>query len=415
MMGFWCYNLLWRLLLPPTRVLALCCTSWRRQIKDRLSLPLNPQLPSLWFHCASLGEAKGMAGLLLSLEFPGSRLLVTASTRAGTEFLQKELCPTGAEGPSIIRLAPLDHPTVVRQFLKAYRIRVLCLYEGELWPNYLRACREEGIPVMLVSARLSRRADQIYSFLKGAFKRLLGNIAWIQAQNSAEADKLRRLAGVDAAVGIDYKAAFFLRCQNRSLGQRENRRAFAFLSLHKAEIKMLLGALPQLMKKYPIVLVPRYPGQATWAFKRLSSFGFELYSVNPQAEFLLVDEHGKIPRLLERCHTCFIGGTMAPRGGHNVWEPLLAGVYMTTGRWYFNQQETIERLLESGMAEVIERMSDLSAVKTGPLPAEKVEAVLNTYRSKLEDPLSELRVQCEKCGCIAKYSTGKNPNEGGVT
>src|SRR3546814_6929239 len=52
---------------------------------------------------------------------------------------------------------PYDLSGAVRRFLTHYRPQLGLIVETELWPNLLFCCRDQGIPVYIVNARLSER------------------------------------------------------------------------------------------------------------------------------------------------------------------------------------------------------------------------------------------------------------------
>src|SRR5690606_35292078 len=207
---FAAYRLAWRLLLPAVRLLVAADAGIAR-VPGRGIIPGRWRAAArlgygwggggcgcggtIWFHCASLGEANGLWALVSALGGSGD-VLVTANTAEGAAYLE-ERCAVGraavarvpAQRPAgtsrSIRacVAPFDHPGLVRRFLEVHRVRGLCLYEAELWPHYLAACREAGVPAALVSGRLSPRAFRAYRGFAGAASSLLEGLAFIDRQS----------------------------------------------------------------------------------------------------------------------------------------------------------------------------------------------------------------------------------------
>ena len=52
---------------------------------------------------------------------------------------------------------PYDLKSAMRRFLKHFKPRLALLVEREVWPNLVHTTHMAGVPVVLVSARLSER------------------------------------------------------------------------------------------------------------------------------------------------------------------------------------------------------------------------------------------------------------------
>ena len=309
-------------------------------------------------HCASLGEAKGLWALVAHLPAEVEEVVVTANTSAGVAYLEvrcRSLGVTGGKGKrprARAAMAPFDHPSVVGAFLERGRIKALCLYEAELWPNWLRACASRGVPVALVSARLDARAERRLAPIRGAFSGLLAGLAWMQAQGEEDLRRYRRLAPVRAGSGFDFKAARLLDKFPRPADSPPGPR-FAFLSLHLKELRWLLPGLIGLMERFPLTIFPRHLEELPGFRARLEPLGFGLHSRAPGARHLLVDAHGLVEGMLPACHSALVGGSLIPAGCHNLWEPLAAGLKIYFGPFYHKQASLAGLLLEKGLAEVL--------------------------------------------------------------
>jgi len=381
------YNLLWSIVFPLIKLWSLCHFPDRWLLQERITMPGKRPDPALWFHCASLGEAAGLAGMLFSLRFR-RHLLVTAATRSGVDFLRKELSPLYPARSLTVRIAPLDCRKTVERFIQVFQVQCLCLYELELWPNTLTACFHRAIPVFLLSARLSGKAGKLYGLFHRDFTRTLQRFTWIQAQNHMEQHTFSQLSGRQVALGADYKAAYFLRKAPVSRVKNRSRTAFAFVSLHYRELKLILPVLPDLIKKYSLLVFPRYLRDVEATCRHLCPMGFNTFTSDPHGKHIVVNTYGKVTPLLKHCHTSFIGGTLIPHGGHNLWEPLMAGCRILMGPWYFNQQALASDLLYEEMACLVNRPEELLSAAPGPLPEDKVEKLLKRYGRRVENALS---------------------------
>jgi len=141
----------------------------RRLLAHRMgSIPSFRDQKPVWIHAASVGEVICSVPLIRKIkeEFPKVPLLLTTMTETGNNTAS-HLIPE-AEG---IFFFPFDHPFTVRRAARRIGPRLLLLAETELWPNLLRFCGQEQIPVFLFNGRISKKS------LKGylSFKSLFGN------------------------------------------------------------------------------------------------------------------------------------------------------------------------------------------------------------------------------------------------
>jgi 3-deoxy-D-manno-octulosonic-acid transferase len=63
---------------------------------------------------------------------------------------------------------------------------------------------------------------------------------------------------------------------------------------------------------------------------------------------VLLDTLGELAGLYRGARVAFVGGTLAPIGGHNVLEPAAVGTAIVVGPHTANVQADVERLLANG-------------------------------------------------------------------
>ncbi len=387
------YSLAWRAAWPLLQVLSRLETLARRRgvspwpaswsLRERMSVPENTgRGRRLWIHCASLGESKGVSGLLHTLDIPFKGVILTSGTHTGRDFLQKEADrnfnrPGGCLDYRV-EIAPFDHLPHVREFLHRHEVAALCLYEVEIWPHYLKACRESGVPILLAAGRMSSRAFARLRPWSAVYARLLSSLDYIQTQSEADSRRFEAL-GVKARLGLetgaDFRLLHFLSLRSKpqdapTLPWPARRgRGFAFISLHLSELRTLLPAFRALPTDLPVLVFPRLPEELAAFRKLLHPLGFADYdgeNVGKEsgegAHRLLVCQWGRISHLLPTCFACFVGGSLVNRGCHNLWEPWLAGLRVYFGPSLVNQEVPARMLRESGWGKVIGGPQELSPV-----------------------------------------------------
>ena len=108
--------------------------------------------------------------------------------------------PTGAAraralfgGAAEVRFLPFDLPGSVRRFLDRARPLLAVIMETELWPNLYRQCRRRRIPLIIASARLSRRSIDRYRRLGALFRETVSGGVVVAAQGEGDAERFRAL------------------------------------------------------------------------------------------------------------------------------------------------------------------------------------------------------------------------------
>jgi 3-deoxy-D-manno-octulosonic-acid transferase len=337
---------------------------WRPS--ERLTLPRLAPGPRLWLHAASLGECKGLWAFAQTLSSLPCGFVLTANTVEARDYLRARAADTEAPSRWHARLAPPDHPRVVRRFLEACGVRGLVLFEVELWPHFIRESRRGNIPVFWISARLTRRAARRYGLFPAAMREILRGIDWTQTHGMREAEALENYGCDPVEVGGDLRGLAYLDAaplEPSVDGAREaGREGFAFVSFHADE----LGALKKLVAntREPVYVLPRKAGEFARFASELAPLGFEPVSANPGATRQIVDAFGRTDEILARVRGAVVGGSFSDHGGHNLWEPLAAGVPAAIGPRHESQEYLAARLDAQGLLRVVKN-----------IPAEGVETL----------------------------------------
>lgn len=137
-----------------------------------------PERGRIMLHAVSVGEVSALRHLVPLLT-PHCDVLVTASTDTGLKRAQElfgKVCD--------VRRYPLDASWAVRRFLDAARPDVVGLVELELWPNFIRACGERGIPVGVINGRLSERSFKGYRKLRWYLRRVFASLEFAAVQDA---------------------------------------------------------------------------------------------------------------------------------------------------------------------------------------------------------------------------------------
>jgi len=315
-----------------------------------------------WIHAVSVGETQAATPLVQRLRaaYPEATLVLTHMTAAGRE--------TGKTlfGDNVIQAwLPYDVPFAVHAFYAHFRPAAGFLLETELWPNLVATAQHAGTPLFLVNARLSERSARGYRHVGALTRPMLGRLAGVAAQSSADAGRLTELGAPQAIVTGNLKFDVTIPAAALELGAGFRARFGAArpiwlaASTRDGEEALLLDALARrpLPGNPLLVLVPRHPQRfATVAellrsrsvpFIRRSEAGVPIPA---DVGVVLGDSMGEMSAYCAAADVAFVGGSLLPLGGQNLIESLAVGTPVLVGPHTFNFSEATAGAIEAGAA-----------------------------------------------------------------
>lgn len=286
----------------------------RRDLRERLGSVDSESAPCVVIHAVSVGEVNAAAPLIRKLQARGARVVVTTSNDAGREAAQR------LDGVDRVLLLPWDRRRAIARWLRRLRAAAVVVVETELWPGLFRACHDRAVPLFIVSGRIYPKDVARYRLARPFFRAVLALPSTIFVQDEVErarflgigADEARVVTGgnlkIDAALDAVVLAP-----------ARERERMIVAGSTHAPEEELLLAAFAAWRKAVPelkLVIAPRDPSRA----RALQS-----------GDAVVIDRFGELPSLYARAEIAFLGGTLAPMGGHNFVEAVAAGSAVVMG------------------------------------------------------------------------------------
>ncbi|MGH8033639.1 MAG: lipid IV(A) 3-deoxy-D-manno-octulosonic acid transferase [Lysobacterales bacterium] len=349
-------------------------SDWLRRWGERFALYRQPIPPGgIIVHAASIGEVNAATPLIraLRVRFPELTLTVTCFTPTGSERI-RTLFPTDVHHVYL----PLDLWGAVRRFLSHLRPRLLVVMETELWPNLFFAARQYRIPVLLVNARISDTSFSAYQRLRPLLKATLKAVSRIAAQSEVDARRLEKLGApadrieVTGNLKFDLSLPTGLHEQGQALRRSwgEHRQVIVGGSTHEGDEAPLIEAFTGVQRQFAgamLVLVPRHPERFQNAARlaRAAGLTVQLRSESthypPSVECVVVDAMGELLPCYAACDIAFVGGSLAPVGGHNLLEPAALSVPLLVGPHTQNSADVTEQLLAAGAALVVKDAVEL--------------------------------------------------------
>jgi len=310
----------------------------------------------IWLHAVSVGEVLAVSRLVAELDarLPHYRVLISTTTRTGQALARERF---GAER---VFYCPLDLPWAVARYLEVLKPAMLVLAETEFWPNLLNGCFRRGIPVAVVNARISDRSWPRYQRLRRLWRPFLSRFAAVLAQSETDAARLLALGCAPDRVTVSGNLKFDVRAGEPAIATRLIRELAGSLALAVAgstlegEEAMLLAAWPAILASsagLALVLAPRHPerfdsvaailARSGFPWRRRSALGNNTLI---SGEIVLLDSIGELASVYSLASVAFVGGSLAPAGGHNPLEPAQFGVPVVMGPHFANFRGIVEAL-----------------------------------------------------------------------
>lgn len=345
--------------------------------------------PAVMIHAVSVGELNASRALVEGLlgARPDLQVIISTTTDTGYERAQQLY---GGQADRIVIRYPLDFSRAVSRLLDALKPDVVVLMELEVWPNFLRGCRQRGIPVVLANGRLTTSSYTRYRWIKPVAAAMFRRLAQICVQDEIYAQRFvdlgadpkrvqiigtmkfdtaevaQRVAGDDdlaAAVGLFPGAEPIWVCGSTGPGEEE----------------MILQVYRQLLARHSrlrLAIVPRKPERFDEVARLIELAKFRVVRRSamvptpdnpsprlppglgdgPLPPVVLGDTMGELRKFYSLADVVFVGRSLANLGpsqhGSDMIEAAALGRPVIVGPWTTNFAEAMNRL--RGMDAIME-------------------------------------------------------------
>jgi len=320
----------------------------------------------VWVHAASVGEVLAAEPLIQQLRshLPGLPVVVSTTSLTGRETARTRLAVDA------VMLLPVDVGWIVDRVMRRLQPRGLIVVETELWPALFRAAARHRVPAAIVSGRISARAATRYAWIRWLTRAALAHVNVFAMQTDADAARVTALGAPAARVHVIGSLKFArhggtgtdtARMPHSSTAALvDGRRVLIAASTHPGEEQLVVEVCTRLWQQHPDILLliaPRRPERFDDVDRWLADNGVRHErrsrvhaAVAARTQVLLLDTIGELLDVLPAAEAVFVGGTIAPVGGHNVLEPAQFGKPVAFGPHTANVSAAAQALLESGAA-----------------------------------------------------------------
>jgi 3-deoxy-D-manno-octulosonic-acid transferase len=330
----------------------------------------------LWVHAVSVGEVLASGPVMSEVMRlrPATSVVMTTTTITG-QAQARRLFPDAT-----VTYFPFDFTFAVNRFLRHHQPRVFAAMETEIWPNATRLARRAGLRLILANGRISDRSFPRYRAFRALLRGILRRYDRILVRE--ETDRQRFVAiGAPAEVvettgnvKFDYEpdvAPLEIGPAIESL--IGGRKVLILGSTREGEDELLLPEVDRFVHERNafVIIAPRKPErfEMVAALLGTTSLRFIRRSVIPSvsegsgraADVLLLDTVGELAKLYRYATAAFVGGSLAPFGGHNPIEPAAVGVPVCFGPHMTNFREIAAVFLRNEAAQQVDSAAGVIA------------------------------------------------------
>lgn len=353
---------------------------YRRFVRERFGRVTGAGPGAIWVHAVSVGEALAVERLIEQLRqrFPERPVVLSVTTAAGRALAERRIAADR------VFYFPLDFRFAVRRSLRAMQPDLVLIAETEIWPNFLREAEARGVGVIFINGRISARSYARYRLIRKLLQPTLGRVDSFLMQTATDAARVRELGAVADRVQVAGNLKFdlippqqprFLNLLRAKLGDAGLTRILVAGSTMEGEEEAVLAAYTQLnhggrgREGLLLILAPRHPQRFDAVAAKLETGGLPWLRRSqfdreplPAGGVLLLDSIGELATTYQVAELAFVGGSLAPFGGHNILEPAYWGVPVVFGPHMENFAQIAEQFLAAGAAQRVACAQELGRI-----------------------------------------------------
>ncbi len=329
----------------------------------------------MWVHAVSIGESTAALTYIkhVKKQHPNLNILITTTTVTSADILASKIAQIDG---CYHQFSVVDNPFWVKKFLDYWNVDVAIFLESEIWPNIISELHSRKIPTYLLNARLSPRSFARWKLLKTFFANTISKFSAILAQSKLDKERFAFFSPVNTYQIDNLKYANAVLPVNEALFNVfrhicAGKKVFVAASTHEKEEEIILSAHKHMKEKFDIVtiIIPRHLTRIKSICTLLNRSGLS-YALRSQttettkAEVFCVDAFGEVGTFFALADVCFVGGSLVPIGGHNIYEPIASGKPVLHGPYMANALEVRDFLHKEKVAFEVQNTDDIVEICT---------------------------------------------------
>jgi 3-deoxy-D-manno-octulosonic-acid transferase len=250
---------------------------------------------------------------------------------------------------------------------------MVIIAETEIWPNFLRACRRRGVRVLMINGRISDRSFARYRMVKRWLRRVFQDYTVMGMQSETDRERIEAIGADPEKVtvfgNLKYDAVSSAKPLDPALATflGDWPQLFVAASTMPGEEEFVLESFSELRQSHPdlrLIIAPRHADRFADVEELVKRRGFSCIRRtelgNSGGTVVLLDTIGELAAVFAYATVVFMGGSLAPKGGHNILEPARQGKPIVFGPHMENFRDMARLFLDAGAAVQIQEASQLA-------------------------------------------------------
>lgn len=311
---------------------------------------IKPEVSSIWFHFASLGEFEQGRPVLEQMRalYPAHKIVITFFSPSGYEI--RKNTPLA----DAVYYLPLDTATNARKFIRLINPQMAVFTKYEYWYHFFDVLKSREIPLYIISG-IFRPGQVFFKWYGGLHRKMLTCVTYFFVQDERSVELLLSVNITNAAISGDtrFDRVWTNAQQPKNISVIEEfkngQKLFIAGSTWPAD-EALLVQLVALYPTWKFIFAPHEIGEdkITGLLKLLPSTKTIKYSQlsNNQStaishQSLVIDNIGMLSALYQYADIAYIGGGFGA-GIHNTLEAAAFGLPVIFGREYARFKEACD-------------------------------------------------------------------------
>ncbi|MHA1127746.1 MAG: 3-deoxy-D-manno-octulosonic acid transferase [Alphaproteobacteria bacterium] len=356
------------------------------RVSERLGKASRPRPEGLliWIHTTNAVENKSILELARRLQDakPHLNFMITTGDASNVKAPETDL-----PSEMVHQYVPLDMSSAVNSFLDHWRPDLAIWSDTAFMPALVHETHKRETPMLLINARMSAKSYRRWRSIRGMASSILGRFDTVLAQDTLTAHYLQSLGVPSNKVQVSgslKEGAAPLKhneMERKALaGAINGRTVWLAASTHPGEEEMILKAHRIARRSFPelmLILAPRHPERGDELAEKFRSDSCVItqrskgQEITNRTDIYLVDTIGEMGLWYRLAPVSFIGGSFAPIGGHNPFEPAALGSAILHGPQVYNFKEAYDRLTDVNACISVADEQELARVLEATLEPER--------------------------------------------
>lgn len=374
------YNILQLLLapfiLPLVLVYILSKSKYRKHLAKRIfvhnfSVNINHNFKTVWIHTLSFGEVNAAVPFIKAVceRWPEFNIVCSAGTSTGYEYLKKKV----GSIVSNVTFLPYDIFFLCNHVQTKVNPDCFVLIETDVWPNWLWSLKFRGCRIIFINAAISSNASEKIRRFPFIGRFLYSPFSIIAAQTEKDLTRFKYCCPENKKICFGGNLKFDIPIKDDKTAKKNfNREKLGFEnkdlifiagSTHPKEEVILLETFSLIKKNthknIKMIIAPRSPDRAMEIMSLCEKLQFNTVlrtKVNivstldctASYDLLILDTLGELTSCYALGDFAFVGGSLVPIGGHNLFEPAAYGLPVLFGPYVESCNDMALALTETG-------------------------------------------------------------------